>query len=44
VFDNKVLGTIFGPKRQGVKGRSRKIHNEEMHNLNSSSNIVRIIK
>jgi hypothetical protein len=35
---------IFGPKRDGVTGSWRKLHNEELHNLYSSPNIIRIIK
>jgi hypothetical protein len=35
---------IFGPKGDGVKGGWRKLHNEELHNLYSSPNILRIIK
>jgi hypothetical protein len=44
VFENRVLRRIFGPKRDGVTGRRRKLHNEELHNLYSSPNIIRIIK
>jgi hypothetical protein len=35
---------MFGPKRDGVKGGWRKLHNEELHNLYSSPSIIRIIK
>jgi transcription termination factor 2 len=34
---------ILGPKRDGVTGGWRKLHNEELHNLYSSSSIIRII-
>jgi hypothetical protein len=44
VFENKVLRRIFGPKRDGVTGGWRKLHNEELHNLYSSPSIIRIIK
>jgi hypothetical protein len=46
VFENRVLSRIFGPKRDGVTGGWRKLHNEELHNLYSSSSpsIIRIIK
>jgi hypothetical protein len=44
VFENRVLWRIFGPKRDGVTGRWRKLHNEELHNLYSSPGIIRIIK
>jgi hypothetical protein len=35
VSENKVLRRIFGPKRDGVTGGWRKLHNEELHNLYS---------
>jgi hypothetical protein len=44
VFENMVLRRIFGPKRGEVTGDWRKLHNEELHNLNSSPNIIRIMK
>jgi hypothetical protein len=44
VFENRVLRRIFGPKRDGVTGGLRKLHNEELHNLYSSPSIIRIIK
>jgi hypothetical protein len=44
VFENKVLRRIFGPKRDEVTGKWRKLHNEELHDLYSSPNIVRGIK
>jgi len=40
VFENRVLRRIFGSKRDEVK----KIHNEELNDLYSSPNIVRMIK
>jgi hypothetical protein len=42
VFENRVLRRIFGPKRDEVTGEWRKLHNEELHNLYSSSNIRQI--
>jgi hypothetical protein len=39
-----VLRRIFGPKRDEVTGECRKLHNEELHDLYSSRNIVRVIK
>jgi hypothetical protein len=42
VFENRVLRRIFGPKRDEVTGDWRKLHNEELHKLYSSSNIIRI--
>jgi hypothetical protein len=44
VFENRVLRRIFGPKRDGVTGRWRKLHNEKLHNFYSSPSIIRIIK
>jgi hypothetical protein len=44
VFENRVLRRIFGPKRDEVAGGWRKLHNEELHNLYSSPNIIRMIK
>jgi hypothetical protein len=39
IYESRVL-RIFGPKRDGVAGGWRKLHNEELHNLS----IIRIIK
>jgi hypothetical protein len=44
VFENRVLRRIFGPKRDEVTGEWRKLHNEELHNLYSSSNNIRQMK
>jgi len=38
-----MLRRIFGPRRDEVTGEWRKLHNEELNNLYSSSNIVRVI-
>jgi hypothetical protein len=43
-LENRVLRRIFGTKRDGVTGGWRKLHNEELHNLYSSPNIIRIFK
>jgi hypothetical protein len=43
VFENIVLRKIFGPKRK-EDGSWRKLHNDELHSLYSSPNIVRVIK
>jgi hypothetical protein len=44
VFENKVLRRIFGPKRDEETGKWRKLHNENLNDLNSLPNIVRIIE
>jgi hypothetical protein len=42
--ENRVLGRIFGPKRDEVTGEWRKLHNGELHNLYSSPDIIRQVK
>jgi hypothetical protein len=44
VFQSRVLRRIFGPKRDEVTGEWRKLRNEELHDLNSSPSIIRMIK
>jgi hypothetical protein len=44
MFENRVLRRMFGPKRDEVTGDWRKLHNQELHNLYSSPNIIRMIK
>ena len=44
VFENRVLRGIFGPKRNGVTGEWRRLHDEELNDLYSSPNIVMVIK
>jgi hypothetical protein len=44
VFENRVLRRIFGPKMEEIIAGRRKLHNEDLHNLYSSSNIIRMIK
>ena len=44
MFENRVLRRIFGPRMDGVTGEWRKLHNEELNDLYSSPNIVRVIK
>jgi hypothetical protein len=44
MFENRVLRKIFGPKRDEVTGKWRKLHNEELHDLYSSPSIIRIMK
>jgi len=44
VFEYRVLRRIFGPKREGVTRKWRKLHKEELSDLYSSPNTVRMIK
>jgi hypothetical protein len=44
VLENRVLRRIFGPERDEVTGDLRKLHNEELHNLYSSPNIIRTFR
>jgi hypothetical protein len=43
VFENRVLRRICGSKRNEVTGGWRKLHNEELHKLYSSPNIIRMM-
>jgi hypothetical protein len=44
VFENRVLRKMLGPKRDEATSDWRKLHNEELHDLCSSPNIVQVIK
>jgi hypothetical protein len=44
VFENRLLSRLVGSKRDEVTGEWRKLHNEELNDLYSSLNIVRMIK
>jgi hypothetical protein len=44
LFENRVLRRLFRPKRDVLTGEWRKLHNEELNDLYSSPNIVRVIK
>jgi hypothetical protein len=44
VFENMVMRKVFGPKRDEVSGEWRKLHKEELNDLYSSPNIVRVVK
>ena len=44
VFENRVLRRVFGPKRDEVTGEGRILHNEELSDLYSLPNIVRVVK
>ena len=43
-FEKRVLRKIFGPKRDKVTGKWRKLHKEELNDLHSSSNVIRVVK
>jgi hypothetical protein len=44
VFENRVLRRIFGPNRDEVTGKCRKMHSDEVHNLYSTTDIIRQVK
>ena len=44
VFENMVLRRVVGPRRDEVTGEWRRLHNEELNDLYSSPNIVRVIE
>jgi hypothetical protein len=44
VFENRVLRRIFGPKREEVARDWRRLHNEELHNVYTSPDIVMMVK
>jgi hypothetical protein len=44
VVENRVLRRIFVPEREEVVGDWRRLHNEELHNLYSSPNIIIVMK
>ena len=44
MFENRALRRIFGPKRDGVTGEWRKLHNEELNDLYCSLNILQVMK
>jgi hypothetical protein len=44
VFENRVLRRVFGATREEVVGGWRRLHNDELHNLCDSQNIIKAIK
>ena len=44
MFENMVLRRIFGTRRDEVMGERRRLHNDELNDLYSAPNIVRVIK
>jgi hypothetical protein len=44
VFESRVFRRIFWPKRDEVTGNKKKLHNEELKDLHSSTNIIWVIK
>ena len=44
VFKSRLLRKVFGPKRDEVTGEWKKLHNEELSDLYSLPNIVRVVK
>jgi hypothetical protein len=43
-FENRVLRRVFGSKRDEVTGEWRRLHNEELNDLYSLPNFVRVVK
>jgi hypothetical protein len=44
VTENRVLRRIFGPKSEEVAEGWRRLHNEELHSLYTSPNVIRLIQ
>ena len=44
MFENMIVRKVFGPKRDEITGEWRRLHNEELHDLYSSTNVIRVIK
>jgi hypothetical protein len=44
VFEKRVFRRVFGPRRDEVTGEWRKLHNEELSDLYSLPNILRVVK
>jgi len=44
VFEKRVLRTIFGTKSKEGAGEWRRLHNEGLHNMHTSLNMMRVIK
>ena len=44
MFGDRVMRRVFGPKRDEVIGEWRKLHKEELRDLYSLPNIVRVVK
>ena len=44
MFENRVLRRVFGPKMDEIKGVWIKLYNEELRDLYSLPNIVRVVK
>ena len=44
MFENRVLRRVFGRKRDEVKGKWRRVYNEELYDLYSSPDIIRVMK
>ena len=44
VFENRVLRSVFGPKRDEITKKWRKLHKEDLRDLYSLPNIVRVVK
>jgi hypothetical protein len=44
VFEKRALRLILGPTGEEITGGWRRLHSEELHNLHTSANIIRVMK
>jgi hypothetical protein len=44
MFESSMLRGIFGPTKEEVTRKWRRLHNEELHDIHSSANIIRVNK
>jgi len=44
LFENRVLRSIFGPKRNEITEEWRRLHNEELYDFYSSLNVIHLTK
>ena len=44
VFKNRVLRKVFGPKRDEVMGKLRRLYNEELYDIYFSTNFIKVVQ